>query len=140
VLHTTTHLLVSLHKAHRAALAPRLAELGLNAGDELTLAQLWREEGITQTDLAERLAVRPPTVSKVLRTLERAELVQRLPDAEDGRVSRVHLTDPGRRLRPDVERAWRAAERDTLARLSSSQAAQLRRLLTAALPRPSKRG
>jgi DNA-binding MarR family transcriptional regulator len=132
MLTTTTYLLTVLRKAHRAALAPRLASLGLNVGDELLLAVLWREEGIPQGQLAAQLGVSAPSVSKVVRTLERTGFVERVADPGDGRVARVHLTERGSDVRPEVERAWRAAERETLGRLAAGRVAALHRLLAEA--------
>ena len=59
----------------------------------MVLCALWQEEGLTQTELAERLAVRPATVTNLLQRLERKGLVRRVPDADDQRVSRVFPTD-----------------------------------------------
>jgi len=126
---TTTHLLAGVHRAHRAALAPRLAELGLHPGADLALAELGDRGGITHAELASRLRVKPPSVTKILRTLERDELVYRLVDADDARVSRIHLTPRGRQLRPALQRAWREAEREAFAALSSGEREGLRTLL-----------
>jgi DNA-binding MarR family transcriptional regulator len=133
VLNTTTHRLTALHKAHRAALEPRLGALDLPYGAELLLAQLWREQPLAQGELAGRLNVKPPSVTKVLRRLERQGLVRRERDSDDARVSLVHLTARGAALERDVARAWREAERQTLSGLSRKEAASLRGLVIRAL-------
>jgi DNA-binding MarR family transcriptional regulator len=133
MLDSTSHLLVALNRTHRAALAPRLAELGLHPGAELALAELWRHEGITHSQLADELGVSRPTVTKLARTLESSGYAERLGDPDDGRVSRLQPTRAGRRVRPALERAWRDAERDTLAALSAKEAKALHGLLSRAL-------
>ena len=133
MLTTTTYQLTALHKAHRAALEPRLASLDLPYGAELLLAQLWREQPLTQVELAGRLAVKPPSVTKVLRRLERQGLIQRERGPDDARVWLVRLTARGVALRREVARAWRAAEHETLAGLSHEEAAALRGLVTKTL-------
>jgi MarR family transcriptional regulator, organic hydroperoxide resistance regulator len=133
MLDSATYMLIALRREHRAAIGPRLAELGLHSGSELAMAELWRSEGLTHGELAGRLRVRPPSVTKILRTLERDGLVERRHDAEDGRVLRIHLTARGRDLRGPVERAWRDADRETLGGLSADEAASLRRLLSRSL-------
>jgi DNA-binding MarR family transcriptional regulator len=49
------------------------------------------------TDLAERLRVDAPAVTRKAQQLERAGLVSRARDAEDGRATRLQLTAQGRR-------------------------------------------
>jgi DNA-binding MarR family transcriptional regulator len=134
-LHGTTAFAIGrLARAHRAAVAPRLAALGLNSGAELLLAELWREDGIMQSELAERLAVRPPSVTKVVRGLAAQGFVERRVHPDDARISLVFLTRAGRALRAEVESAWAEAERETLGVLPRSDAKQLRRLLARATP------
>ncbi len=129
---TTTQLLYAVQRAHRAALEPRLNALGLHPGADLALVELG-PGGITHAELAERLRVRPPSVTKVIGTLERDGLVERLVDPDDARVSRIHPTAEGRRLRRPLRRAWRDAEREALATLSPRELTELRRLLAKSL-------
>jgi MarR family transcriptional regulator, organic hydroperoxide resistance regulator len=133
LLGSTTHRLNALHRAHVAALGPRLAELGLHPGAELLLAEVAGHEGIALGELAQRLAVKPPSVTKVVGRLERAGLVTRLADPEDGRVQRVELTAAGRKLMPAIRRAWSEAGREALARLSVKERETLDAVLARAL-------
>jgi DNA-binding MarR family transcriptional regulator len=103
----------------RGEIAPLLAQHGLHPGQELLLAQLWREDGLTHGQLVARLRVQPPTVTKALQRLERAGFVQR--ESGDGHGRRVHLTSSGRELRVPVERAWAEADRQMLDALSPRQ-------------------
>lgn len=130
LLGSTSYLLVRAAKAHRGLVAQGLAELGLHVGQELVLAQLWREDGLRHSQLAERLGVERPTVTKVLNGMERGELVIREPDTADARASRVWLTERGRTLRDPVERVWRAAERAILQGLDRGERDLLKRALS----------
>ena len=51
---------------------------------------------ISQKDLSALLAVRPASVSELLLKLEQKQLVKRVTDREDNRVSRVSLTELGK--------------------------------------------
>ncbi len=121
-------LLLKAMKATRPAVWPVLAELGLHPGQDLLLSNLWREDGISQSELIARLGVEPPTVSKALHRLEGAGYVRREPANGRGRI--VHLTDAGRALQEPVERAWRQADADVLGGLDESERTTLRDLLT----------
>lgn len=129
LLGSTSYLLVQVAKAHRGIVGQGLSELGLHVGQELVLAQLWREDGLRQSHLAERLAVEPPTVTKVLKGMERAELITRERDKEDARAIRVRLSERGRALRGPVERLWRGAERTALRGLDRADRDLLHRVL-----------
>lgn len=60
------------------------------------------------TDLAEMLGVDTPTVTRKVQQLERDGLVDRHPDPDDRRATRIHLTPAGRRTLERVRRARRA--------------------------------
>src|SRR5450432_1200281 len=52
-------------------------------------------------DLARAEQVRPPTISKLIAILEAQRLVERQPDATDGRIVRVRATARGTKLLHD---------------------------------------
>ena len=112
----------------RGGIAPALAERGLHPGQELLLAQLWQQDGLTHGQLVARLRVRPPTVTKALQRLEQAGFVQR--EAGEGHGRRVYLTSTGRELRGPVEQAWAEADQQMLDQLSAKERDLLGRILS----------
>ncbi len=116
-------------KLQSGALRERLARLGLNEGQALMLAELHREDGLSQTQLAERLRVEPPSVTKVVHGLERAELVDRRRDPSNGRIVLVTLTECGAALRFDLSRVWHEASEDLYGHLGRRDREILRRML-----------
>jgi DNA-binding MarR family transcriptional regulator len=126
---TISYLIVQLCKAHRGLAEDLLSGLHLHAGQEIFLLHLWEQDGQTQSQLAENMCVQPPTVNKMLSRLEAAGLVERRPDPEDNRVSRVYLTAQSRALEQEVEAMWNKLEERTLANLSLEERLLLRRLL-----------
>jgi DNA-binding MarR family transcriptional regulator len=121
--------LLQAHKAHRARAEAALNKLGLHTGQEMLLLRLWTEEGIPQSQLAAAMGVEPPTATKMLQRMEHAGLIERRPDPEDARVSRVYLTPRGRALEQPVLEVWKQLEAQTVAGLSVIEQALLRRLL-----------
>lgn len=111
---------------HKAMVAAELERHGLHLGQELYLAQLWREDGLSSAELAARTGVSPPAVTKVVTGLERSGLVRRERDPADARLVRVWLTDAGRALREPVTELWYAAERDFWSGLSNEERAVAR--------------
>lgn len=89
-------LLFSISKTFRALLGLKLSELGLfNGQDELLLA-IRGDEPLTVSVVADKLNVRPSTVSKMLDRLVEQGLVIRLPHGTDARRALVQITPAGR--------------------------------------------
>src|SRR5262249_2431801 len=101
---------IRLCRAHRRQMEEALNHLGLHLGQELLLLQLAQEDGASQTRLAEVMEVDISTIGKAVQRMERAGLVQRSPDADDTRISRVYLTEQGRALLKPVTGLWRTVE------------------------------
>lgn len=122
-------LLSLICRAQRGQANDALTKIGLYAGQDMFLWQLSREDGITQSQLVERMCVQPPTVSKMLDRLEKAGLVERTPDPEDSRISRVYLTEQGRHIEDTVRDVWHHLEQRISESLSVEERILLRRLL-----------
>jgi len=85
--------------------------------------------GLRQTELGDRLLVRPPSVTGVIDRLERQGLVCRDPSPDDLRAKFVHLTEAGRRLMERVEVDHAARMKTVLIALSVPEQKELSRLL-----------
>jgi MarR family transcriptional regulator, organic hydroperoxide resistance regulator len=121
--------LIRLCKAHRQRTEAALARLGLHVGQELLLLQLWQEDGLSQSQLAEAMEVDISTIGKAVQRMERAGLLSRSPDAQDARISRVYLTERGRALHESVVHVWHASEARLVEGLTEVEQVLLRRLL-----------
>jgi MarR family transcriptional regulator, organic hydroperoxide resistance regulator len=122
-------ILANVCHLHRTRARQLLEALGLYQGQPPLLFELWREEGLTQTDIAARLKITPATVTKMLQRMEKAGFVHRQPDPDDQRVSRVYLTEAGRSIKAEVECVWKTLESETFSGLSQDEQLLLRRLL-----------
>ena len=83
---------------------PLLEPLGLTYPQYLALLVLWQDDGLTVSQLGERLHLDSGTLTPLLKRLEGAGLVQRLRDAQDERRVRVQLTAAGRALKKQAAR------------------------------------
>jgi DNA-binding MarR family transcriptional regulator len=126
---TTGYLLARACKAHRGRVGAILSEIGLHAGQEMVLSHLWREDGLTPSELADRLGVEPPTVTNTLSRMEKAGLLERCRHPQDARCTRVYLTERGRELREPVERRWEAVQERAFAGITPEEEHLLRGLL-----------
>jgi DNA-binding MarR family transcriptional regulator len=80
---------------------------------------------ITLGDLAGFERVRPPTMTRIVARLEDDGLVSKEPDGSDRRITRLSLTDAGRRLITKNRTRKDAYLADRLRRLSSRERSQL---------------
>ena len=89
----TGFLLGRMCKLMRSRVHAMFEDIGLHRGQHFVLHVLWKEEGITHSELAARSSVQPATITNAIKRMEKAGLVERRRDTEDERVSRVYLTD-----------------------------------------------
>lgn len=119
-------------------LAERLRPAGIGIGQWAIMLLLWARDGSTQAELARLAAIEPPTVVRTIDRMVRDGLVTRAPDPNDARLSRIHLTQRGRTLRDELVPHAVAVNDVFLQRLTASEGASLRRLLTKLLANPSR--
>jgi DNA-binding MarR family transcriptional regulator len=129
ITETLGYLIVQICRAHRNKAQELLAQIELHPGQEFMLLSLYPEDGCAQSDLAEKMCVQPATITKMLDRLVKNGLVERRPDTEDQRVSRVYLTQEGRALQHPIAQAWQVLEEASFANLSLEERILLRRLL-----------
>ena len=83
---------------------PLLDGLGLTYPQYLALLALWEKDGVTVSELGERLGLDSGTLTPLLKRLETAGLVSRLRDAADERRVLIRLTADGRQLKSRAAR------------------------------------
>ncbi len=126
---TTGFALAKACRAHRVNVGVALAGVGLHVGQEMVLLELWKEDGLKGGELAARLGVEPPTVTRMLQRLEGCGLVERRRDPADARGVRVYLTEKGRALEGPVGECWGGVEEKTFRGMSEEEKALLCGLL-----------
>ncbi len=126
---TMDYLLAQVCLLHHSRAHALLEAIGLYRGQPPVLRALWEQEGLTHTELAERLHVTPATITKMIQRMEKAGFVVRKPDVEDQRVSHVYLTEAGRAIRSEVQAVWQTMERETFNGFTQEEQALLRRFL-----------
>jgi MarR family transcriptional regulator for hemolysin len=121
--------LVLLAKAMRARLESRLANAGASLPAWGVLSCAIEEEGLSQRQLAERMGIEAPTLTRHLDRLEADGLVARHRDGDDRRILRVVPTPAARDLHARMASVAGSLDDDLTAGLSDEELAVLRRLL-----------
>ena len=119
------HVINYLARLFAKALYRRIGVHGITRGQFPVLLVLWEQEGPTQSELAERLAVEQPTMAGTLKRMERDGLIRRVPDPADRRQARIHLTGRGRQLEEVLTTSARETNAVALQGLSAADTARL---------------
>ncbi len=105
-------------RAWRQAIDRRLKYLGVSQASWMTIAVAAKaREPLSQSELADRLAVEAATMVAMVDRLVRAGLVKREPSTTDRRIKRVVVTDAGYRLFDAVKTEAAAVRKELLSKL-----------------------
>lgn len=130
VLSTPGHLISLAARGFARLSEARLKPLGFGIGHVPVLVALQDGEASTQRDLARFARIEQPSMAQMLARMERAGLICRLPDPDDGRSSQILLTENARALLPDACTVLFQGNSDALAGFTVKEAKQLTHLLT----------
>jgi MarR family 2-MHQ and catechol resistance regulon transcriptional repressor len=119
------------YSALHRAVDPPLSEFGLSGARFAVLRVLHDAEGgpLTMSELARRLSVTPPNITRLIRGLKKEGFVAQSNNSDDRRVAQIVLTDAGReRFEASAPQSWRQL-RQTCSGLSSDEKQYLIHLL-----------
>jgi DNA-binding MarR family transcriptional regulator len=91
-------LIHDVSRLRRSAFDRCLKPLKVTRSQWWVLAYLSRDEGMTQSQLAEELDLGKVAIGGLIDRLERIDLARREPDPKDRRIKRVFLTLKGKKL------------------------------------------
>ncbi|AEI46288.1 MarR family winged helix-turn-helix transcriptional regulator [Paenibacillus mucilaginosus] len=122
-------LLSRVMRLHRNRVHGLIQDYEVHPGQPPLLHHLAEQDGQRQSELADKLRVKPATLTVMINRMAKMGLLERRPDPQDQRISRVYLTDKGRLAHEAVREALREMEQVTMARISPEEKLLLRRLL-----------
>jgi DNA-binding MarR family transcriptional regulator len=126
---SVTFRLAQAAHAYRVRAGTHLARVGLHPGQESLLKALAENDGISMSDLAARLGVQPPTVTKMIRRLAAQDYVERRPSSGDGRQAHVFLTERGQSVIAAIDKLWKRVEKDALSGIDDKDRKRIRKIL-----------
>ena len=87
-----------LIRIYYSRIQSQLAEVGLYRGQPPILMLLYKNDGMSQKEMARALNLSPATMTVTLKRMKKAGLVLREMDEHDQRILRVHLSEKGREM------------------------------------------
>lgn len=123
------NLLMQISKKRRAGTNTLLAGLNIHSGQDMLLYYLSMEDGQTLSSLVEKMDVQHATMSNMVDRMVASGLVEKIKGTIDKRVSRVFITEKGRKAFDTVADAWDTMEDRSTKGLSVIEKFMLKRFL-----------
>ena len=123
------YLLAKAYQRAHAIFKRRLAPYGLTPVQQLVLAALDEEDGVSSCDLGKKVAIDPATLSGLLDRMVEGAWVTKEPDRDDKRFLKISLTEHARTLIPSITEERRKTNEEILQKLSLEEKVLLKRLL-----------
>ncbi len=121
--------LQSAARLSRTALAARLLAHGFYAGQDQIMMALNVEDGQTPGQLALRLGVRPPTITKTINRLQTQGFLEKRASDTDARQAHIHLTERGADAIKSIEKCVRKTEKQAMRGLDKKDVKAFAKLL-----------
>lgn len=116
------------HDMVRASTAA-FSQHGVHEGQQYVLMCLWDEDGLTPGEVAKRLGLATPTVTRTTARMAAAGLLRREPHPSDRRLVRLTLTEKGHALEETIALEMERLNERALAGMPAPERAALIRSL-----------
>ncbi|MCB0044673.1 MAG: MarR family transcriptional regulator [Caldilineaceae bacterium] len=133
-------LLAQVCQGYRNLSNALMDQIEMHRAQATLLCHLFKQEGMTQSEIADQLSVRGATVTNMLQRMEEAGLVTRRRDVEDHRLVRVYLTDEGKNKERSIVQQFVNVEETIFEGLTQEDRASLRQMLRLMLDNMHKGG
>jgi MarR family transcriptional regulator, organic hydroperoxide resistance regulator len=122
-------LLAQVTQAFRTVSDGFMDQIDIHRAQGFLLCRLFVKDGMTQSELADQLAVQGATVTNMLQRMEETGLVVRRRDDDDNRLVRVYLTEMGREKERSINEQFMTMEAKIFGGISPENRVLLRELL-----------
>ena len=126
---TTIVRLQGVARLARTVLASRLLAHGFYAGQDQIMLALSADDGQTPGQLAARLGVRPPTITKTINRLQAQGFLEKRASDTDARQAHIHLTEAGFDAIKAIGKCVRKTEKQALKGLDKKDLKALAKML-----------
>ena len=123
------YLFIKICKSRRNKANEMLVKHGIHAGQDVLLYYLSLEDGQTVSQLATDIQIQYATISNMINRMVANDLVKKIRDENDARVSRIFLTTKGKDAVIKLMEVWQFLEGQTINVLTEDEIRLLKDLL-----------
>ena len=106
-----------------------LKEENLHPRQMPLLINLWKKEGCTQKELAQKMEIKPSTLNVMIGRMEKNGLIEKRKDEDDSRKSRIYFTEKGKSLCERCKTRFDKIQKDVYGYFTEEEQTELKRLL-----------
>ncbi|MDI7860459.1 MarR family transcriptional regulator [Rhizobiaceae bacterium n13] len=121
--------IVQAARTMRTVLSRNLLDSGLYAGQDGVVLALAETDGLTAGQLAQKLGVKAPTMTRTIGRMEAQGFLVRRADHDDARLTKVFLTEMGRECVAEISRSVARCDELAVHGLSDKEVRTLIKLL-----------
>jgi DNA-binding MarR family transcriptional regulator len=118
-------LIFGIGRLHSTRADQMMDQIGLFRGQGMMLKFLSQFDGQTHSEIAEKLAISPAAVTKVIKRLEEQNYLKRQPDPKDERISRVFIQPEGQKKIEEIHRIFQELDNTTFQGFSEEELEQM---------------
>jgi Transcriptional regulators len=86
--------------------------LGISYDQWMVINTIYHKQGLTQIQVAQKTKKEPASVSRILKLLEKKEVIERVPDRHNRRAKRLYLTPNGDNIHQIATRLFNMIAKD----------------------------
>jgi DNA-binding MarR family transcriptional regulator len=123
-------LMANIGRLHSTRADQVTERIGLYRGQAVLLMTLSEQDGLTHSEIAEKLEISPSAATKVIKRLETLNYLRRMPDPSDERISHVFLQEEGRAVIHQIIDAFDQIDQILLGKMNADEQNTLVKLLS----------
>ena len=124
------HLLMHVCRTRSKTADQFMDQNNLYRGQGLMIMFISEHDGLTHSEIAEKLNISPAAATKVIKKLEGQGYLQRCSDASDERISRVFLMPEGKLVIEGIQKSFKRLDKITFENFSDADLDKFREYLT----------
>lgn len=125
-------LIAILHRKTQIYWSRELKQYGISASEIPVFMQLFHEEGITQDQIALKMALNKSAITRIIQGLMEKDLIKKEKDQNDHRCNRIYLTEKGHALKAPILAARNKLNERLLNQMTAKEQDEFIRLLNIA--------
>ncbi|MBP3437646.1 MAG: MarR family transcriptional regulator [Clostridia bacterium] len=103
-LRVFNHRMHQIGRMHHTLCENTIAGFGIHRSQHMILMRLYKEDGVSQKDLAERMQVSPAAMAVSLKKMENSGYIRRAASLPDSRTKQIFITEKGKAIVEETRR------------------------------------